>query len=297
MLLGKILEKWAYEPVVVSDGAAAWEVLAGPDPPRLAILDWVMPGFSGIEVCQLLRSRPPYIYTIFLTAKSTCDDLVLAMEAGADDYLTKPFDQNELLLRLRAGQRMLAAMERQPAPELPKIEYSSCFISHSSKDAGFAEQLNTDLRAAGIQCWYAPEDLRIGDKFRKRIDESIYLHDKLLLILSQSSVRSAWVESEVEAAFQQERLRSELLPEALRGNTTVLFPVQIDDVNPDDKVGWGAEIRRTRHIGDFRNWKDPAKYQAGLTRLLRDLALSSERDQEAKTARKKLVARLGLRNS
>ena len=297
MLLGKILEKWSYEPVVVSDGAAAWEILAGPDPPRLAILDWVMPGLSGIEVCERLRGKSPYIYTIFLTAKSTRDDLVIAMEAGADDYLTKPFDQNELLLRLRAGQRIIAAMEKQPAPELPKIEYSSCFISHSSKDAVFAEKLNTDLRTAGIECWYAPEDLKIGDKFRKRIDESIYLHDKLLLILSSASVESAWVESEVEAAFEQERLRSELLPEALRGNTTVLFPIQIDDVNLDQKMGWGAEISRTRHIGDFRYWKDPDRYQAGLTRLLRDLALSSERDQKAKAARKKLVARLGIRDS
>jgi len=288
------LKKWSYDPVVCSNGNEAWEVLSGPDPPRIAILDWMMPGSTGIEVCERIRGSRPYIYTIFLTAKSTREDLIRGMEAGADDYLTKPFDQTELLLRLRAGERMVAEMEQQPAPALPKIEYSSCFISHSSKDAAFAEQLNADLRNAGIQCWYAPEDLRIGDKFRKRIDESIYLHDKLLLILSSASVKSVWVESEVEAALQQERLRSELVPEALRGNTTVLFPIQIDDVNLDATVGWGAEIRRTRHIGDFRQWNDPQRYQAGLTRLLRDLAVSSEQDQKAKAARKDLATRLGI---
>lgn len=73
------------------------------------------------------------------------------------------------------------------------IQFYSCFISYSSKDHPFAERLYTDLQNKGVRCWFAPEDLKIGEKFRDRIDESIRLHDKLLLILSENSVSSPWV--------------------------------------------------------------------------------------------------------
>ena len=85
------------------------------------------------------------------------------------------------------------------------IEFYSCFISYSSKDDDFAQRLYADLQAKNVRCWFAPEDLKIGEKFRMRIDEAIRIHDKLLLVLSQSSVRSAWVEKEVETAFEKER--------------------------------------------------------------------------------------------
>jgi hypothetical protein len=82
------------------------------------------------------------------------------------------------------------------------FEYYSCFISYSSKDEAFARRLHSDLQENKVRCWFAPEDMKIGDKIRVRIDESIRIHDKLLLVLSEHSVASQWVEKEVETAFE-----------------------------------------------------------------------------------------------
>jgi uncharacterized protein YjbI with pentapeptide repeats len=139
--------------------------------------------------------------------------------------------------------------------------YLSCFISHSTTDREFAEHLYVDLQNAGVSCWFAPEHLKIGDPFRQRIDESIRLHDKLLLILSQGSVNSQWVQDEVEAALERER----------RENRLVVFPIRIDNAITDTDKAWAASIRRTRHIGDFSSPKDHDDYQHAFQRLLRDL--------------------------
>jgi uncharacterized protein YjbI with pentapeptide repeats len=141
------------------------------------------------------------------------------------------------------------------------LQFYSCFISYSSKDQSFAEQLYADLENKGVRCWFAPEDLKIGDKFRDRIDESIRLHDKLLLILSESSVASPWVSDEVEAAIEREH----------REGRTVLFPIKIDEAVIESEQAWAAAIRRTRHIGDFTDWKNHDSYQKAFDRLLRDL--------------------------
>ena len=108
-LLESTLKKWGYDVRAVADGEAAWGQLQSEDPPDLAILDWVMPGLTGPEVCNLVRSqeREKYTYLILLTSKSLREDLIEGMESGADDYLTKPFDQHELQVRLRAGIRIL----------------------------------------------------------------------------------------------------------------------------------------------------------------------------------------------
>jgi len=108
-LLEATLRKWGYDVVAVSDGAEALEILEQPNAPLLAILDWVMPGFTGPEVCARIRQRDcePYTYILLLTSKSDKEDLIQGMEAGADDYLTKPFDQHELKVRIRAGTRLV----------------------------------------------------------------------------------------------------------------------------------------------------------------------------------------------
>ena len=108
-LLQGLLTKWGYDVVTVCDGEQAWEILQHEDPPRLAILDWMMPGMDGLQVCRHVRKRrdEEYMYLILLTAKSQKQDLVEGMDAGADDYVTKPFDANELKVRLRAGRRVL----------------------------------------------------------------------------------------------------------------------------------------------------------------------------------------------
>jgi hypothetical protein len=141
------------------------------------------------------------------------------------------------------------------------IEYYSCFISYSHKDEDFAKRLHADLQTNNVRCWYAPHDMRIGDKIRPVIDDSIRVHDKLLLILSGYSVNSDWVEHEVEHALHIERERKK----------GVLFPVRLDDAVMDSKSGWTGNIKRQRHIGDFTKWKDHDAYKASFKRLLCDL--------------------------
>jgi hypothetical protein len=222
---------------------------------------------------------------ILLTSKNTKGETVEGLESGADDYIVKPFDQQELQVRLRVGLRILASMSRATV-QLPAIEFYSCFISHSSIDCQLAALLDSDLRHVGVKSWYAPEDLRIGDEFRLQIDKSIRLHDKLLLILSEASINSEWVTSEVEAALDQESVRKRGDPE-LQGNTTVIFPISIDDAIFRAIQGWAALIRRTRHVGDFRDWRDPTKYKKAFARLLRDLQASDELDRRAEDMRRR----------
>jgi diguanylate cyclase (GGDEF)-like protein len=108
-LLEATLKKWGYEVVVCPDGTTAWQVLQQPDAPSLAILDWMMPGMDGVQVCREVRKRAsePYIYLLLLTAKNQKSDIIAGLEAGADDYIIKPFDASELRMRLRAGRRIL----------------------------------------------------------------------------------------------------------------------------------------------------------------------------------------------
>jgi len=115
-LLEVTLSKWGYEVVTCADGQAAWDVLKAPDAPQLVILDWMMPRLDGLQVCKNVRnpderSAEPYVYIILLTAKSQKTDMVTGLEAGADDYLTKPFDAQELRMRLRAGRRILDLLD------------------------------------------------------------------------------------------------------------------------------------------------------------------------------------------
>ena len=112
--LRKMLTQWGYDVVVVGDGETAWQFLQDEDGPRLAILDWLMPGLNGVEVCRRVRAsnQSSYVYMLILTGKADSEDLVTAMDAGADDYVTKPFKSAELRARLRAGCRILDLQER-----------------------------------------------------------------------------------------------------------------------------------------------------------------------------------------
>ena len=114
LVLAGVLKKHGHEVVVTVDGAEAWDALQRPDAPRLAILDWVMPGLSGVDVCRRARTiesdQPPYI--ILLTSRGQKTDIVTGLEAGADDYLAKPFDPGELLARVDVGRRLIELQAR-----------------------------------------------------------------------------------------------------------------------------------------------------------------------------------------
>lgn len=108
-ILQVALTKWGYETVATQNGREAWDVLQQVDAPRMAILDWMMPELDGIEVCREVRKRSDqsYTYLLLLTSKSHKTEIIAGLDAGADDYLTKPVDLEELRVRLQAGRRIL----------------------------------------------------------------------------------------------------------------------------------------------------------------------------------------------
>jgi len=113
-LISGHLRRWGFDVIALTDGLEAWTVLQQPHSPKLALMDWVMPKMDGTEVCRRLREQgasASYVYTILLTAKDNREDLLRAMEAGADDYLVKPFDELELKAKLMVGKRILALQE------------------------------------------------------------------------------------------------------------------------------------------------------------------------------------------
>jgi len=147
------------------------------------------------------------------------------------------------------------------------IQFYSCFISHSHRDEDFAKRLHSDLQNNNVRCWFAPEDLKIGDKIVTAIDESIRVYEKLLLVLSESSIESSWVEYEVQSVLEKESKQGQ----------KVLFPVRIDDAVLNSKIEWASRIKSERYIGDFRKWKSHDVYQKAFDRLLRELKANNIR--------------------
>ena len=153
-----------------------------------------------------------------------------------------------------------------PAPILAKqptssSEYHSCILSYATDDQDFAEKLHADLTSKGVSCWFAPHDLKMGDKLREKVYEAIQKQDKLLIVLSEHAIGSSWVEEEVDAALDREHQQK---------GTYLLFPIRLDDQALQTSKAWAIAVRQ-RYIGDFRQWMDNAMYQRALQRLLRDL--------------------------
>jgi uncharacterized protein YjbI with pentapeptide repeats len=150
------------------------------------------------------------------------------------------------------------------------IEYYSCFISYSTKDQAFADRLYADLQAKGVRCWFASHDIKGGRKINEQIDEAIRVHDKLLLILSEHSMTSDWVGTEIANARDREA----------RDKKQMLFPITIapfEEVKEwklfdADRGTDSARAVREYHIPDFSSWaRDHGKYQRALERLVQDL--------------------------
>ena len=121
--LEAFLTRFGYEVVTAADGNEAWRILENPDAPRLALLDWMMPGMDGIEVCRkvraLARPQPPYL--ILLTSRQDKESVVAGLQAGADDYICKPFDLSELRARLDVGVRMIK-LQQSLAERIHELE-------------------------------------------------------------------------------------------------------------------------------------------------------------------------------
>jgi hypothetical protein len=142
------------------------------------------------------------------------------------------------------------------------IDSYSCLISYSSEDQSLAELLHADLTVENHRCWFSAENLKTGKRFQERIEESIRRYDRVIIVLSEASVKSRWVEREIEAIGERE----------IRENRTILLPIRIDDAVMNNSQPWAVDIRRElRRIDDFTDWNDSYAYRNAFKRLLRDL--------------------------
>ena len=150
-MLRSMLTRWGYDAVIAGDGSEAWNRLQSDDAPRLAVLDWMMPGMDGVEICRRVRAaaREPYIYILLLTARTDSQDLIEGMDAGADDYLTKPFNAHELRVRLRAGKRILDLQEELlQTREALRLQATHDSLTGLLNRASIFETLHRDLARA-----------------------------------------------------------------------------------------------------------------------------------------------------
>jgi hypothetical protein len=150
--------------------------------------------------------------------------------------------------------------------------YYSCFISYSAHDRVFAEQIHNDLQEVGIRCWLDSKDLKIGDNIEVQINRLIQVTDKVLLILSEASVNSAWVRHEIDVALSKET----------EGNKTILFPIRIDDAVMKVRDELVTTLVKQKHIGDFTEWTVPDSYRRAFSRLVKDLTVSAAAEQDRK---------------
>ena len=153
-ILESILVKWNYDVVSACDGNEAWEKLQEKDPPKLIILDWMMPGINGVEICRRLRRADPAepMYIILLTARDEKNDIVEGLGAGADDYIAKPFDTEELRARIDVGRRVVelqtALLEKE---KLQVIFEMTGAICHELTQPMQAISGNSELMLMSIQ--------------------------------------------------------------------------------------------------------------------------------------------------
>jgi hypothetical protein len=138
------------------------------------------------------------------------------------------------------------------------FKHDSCFISFSGNDRTFVEKIGADFQREGIRCWYAPEEMKMGDAIRQQVDQLIRVQDKLLVVLSKFSVESQWIQEEVAAAIEEERNR----------NKTVLFPVRLDNGRMDAEKVWLKDLQKTHPIYDFTAWQSWETYFTQFSRLV-----------------------------
>jgi hypothetical protein len=155
------------------------------------------------------------------------------------------------------------------------IQFYSCFISYSTKDEEFARRLHGKMRDAHLRVWYAPEDMPGGKKLHEEIESAIYVYDKLLIVLSEHSLESEWVKTELRKAFKAERASGQ----DGRPKQRKLFPVRLTDMerikawscfDADSGKDLGVELREY-FIPDFSHWKEHDQFEASFARLLKDL--------------------------
>ena len=233
--------------------AALLDVAVVGQQPDLGMLSAGWQRFGGQQKLQNIRFD---FDRSLLTLLASITDAVLSHASQPQSALTNLVLVNRVVANQRALRQTERLVREPPQPET--LAYHSCFISYATADLGFVETLYDDLIQAGVVCWFAPQDLKIGDKLLQTIYQAISGYDKLLVVLSEHSVDSQWVEDEMEMTFDRERINGEF----------ILFPIRLDEtVLQTIDYAWVAKVRQ-RFIGDF---SQPTSYQQSLERLLRDL--------------------------
>jgi two-component system cell cycle response regulator len=188
-VLEAMLEKWGYEVVAARSGTEAWEILQRPDAPRLAILDWMMPGLSGPEVCKLVREqqRGTYTYILLVTSRSETEDVVAGMSSGADDYIVKPFHASELKVRLGPALRILTLeQELLAAQEALREQATRDALTHIWNRRAILEILEREISRCGREQHPLGIVMADVDHFKKINDTHGHLAgDAVLVNVSQ----------------------------------------------------------------------------------------------------------------
>jgi hypothetical protein len=148
-------------------------------------------------------------------------------------------------------------------------KYYSCFISCSSRDQKFAENLQSYLQAHGVRCWLATEKTKRRDRRHKIINSAVNIHDRVIMILSENSVEQDWTENEIETVLQKEN----------KDGSTVLLPLAIDDAIKFTEKPWAIKMRRAHRIHDFSMWEDSNEFQEEFSQLLTELNTDEEQKE------------------
>ena len=203
-LLSSMVKKWGYDVVSASDGAQAWEVLRQPDAPRLAVLDWMMPGLTGPQVCEMVRQKggDAYVYILLLTGRTQREDVIEGMTAGADDYVVKPFDQQELKVRLRAGRRIVELQDELLSAREALLKQATHDALTGLKNRArireiLADQMKT-AQQAGSPLGVIMIDL---DKFKQVNDVHGHAAGDLVLIAASERVQNVLDESDAVGRY------------------------------------------------------------------------------------------------
>jgi putative two-component system response regulator len=283
--LSLTLQEMGYETVEVGDGAAALEVLRGPDAPKLAILDWVMPRMDGLEVCRRLRAlhRPEPTYVLVLTSNKGKQNIVAALEAGADDFLTKPFDRDELQARLRVGSRIVGLQTSQTVV----YAFARAVEAKSPYTRGHSERVTQYALALAERIGLAPAE-------RECLHRGGLLHDIGKISVPDTILnKPGKLSAEERAVIEQHPTQGVLMLEALQSMSDVIPLVRwhherLDGKGyPDGLAGEAIPLAvRVLSVADvYDALASDRPYRAGLPReaclkILRDDAAGGGLDAE-----------------
>lgn len=175
-VLEDCLSEWGYHIVMANNGHEAWSILEKSDRPNMVVLDWMMPGMDGVEICRKLRglNLPNYVYVILLTARSKREDVIKGLESGADDYIIKPFNREELKFRLKIGQRIIELEHR--ILRLASTDYLTGLLNRRA----FLERLERELNRCqrevsrmGIIIMDIDHFKRVNDNFGHQVGDLV----------------------------------------------------------------------------------------------------------------------------